>query len=290
MPLPLVALPLASGALQAGGAIARGVGASRAAKALFPEEYAKRQEQLQAEIDAGQAGLTDVQRMGMEADVAAQVAGQSADAQAANRQLQQSMAGSGAVNAATLFAQDVARQQMNQDAIAQGQRLIAEENAREEERKRQELNQLAAQEAEKEAALRQARATVVADVLGAAGQAAVGAIGSQQMTSATDAFLNAQTSQARQAAMSKMYTAQFAMQAAGAFGGRPAPMPMAPTVAPTAASTAASTVPPATTAQPNLLTLYGQQQTLAPGVPVGTDPFGNPIDAYGNVITNQFGY
>jgi len=271
MPLPLVAIPLIAAGAQGAGAVARGVGALRNASDMFPDEFGKELARLRAQQQAGGLGLTEVERSGIESDFASRQAGRTADLQAQQLQQAQSLAGSGAVNAAQLFQQQVASEMVQRQQAASDAAEIQEMQRREEERDKARMDELVAAEASARMARREAAANLAADLVSTGAQAGVGLAGMSAMNSATQNMLAAKSATGRAAAMGKMYSAQMAMSAASAFGrGGATPMPMPVPVAPAPAASS-----PATSAPGGASPAVNPMMT-----PATANPFGPVVTGY----------
>jgi hypothetical protein len=209
---------------------------------MFPEDYERQLAELRAQQAAGGLGLTGAERTQIESGLAARQAGQTADLQAQQLQQAQSMAGGGAVNSAMLFQQQVAAEEAQRRQAALDEQIVMQEQARVKAAQEQRLDELVAAEAEARIAERQAKANLAADLLSAGAQTGVGIAGTQAMGQASQALLQAQGAQGRQAAMSQMYNTQMAMSMAGAFGGGQMPaMPMPVMPAPATGTTLQAT-------------------------------------------------
>lgn len=219
-----LALPLAAGLAGAGSAAFGWGGARARAKGMFPDEYARRLEELKRLKEKG-FGLDEGHRAEEEARGVAQRGGLSAQHQARGLQAA-SMASGRALSGRDLFVQEMGLQ----DALAQHQgeeaRRIAEMDRMAAAAQRQEMMELAQREADSEAARKSANRQLLADLAGTAGTVAVGAIGAKARADAFDQTLS------MQARRKRVFEEQAATSMLTALGGQAASAPIVPYIAP----------------------------------------------------------
>lgn len=184
-------LPLIVGAgASALGAGARYAGARAQANAMMPDEYRKQLEELRAREAAGQLGLEPAQRSQMEGDFAAQRGAIMADAQARQLAQAQAMAGAAPMTGRDFFLQEVAAQQVQQQALAaQEQQLRAADEAARAQNE-QMLLELAQRDASMQAAKRQAGWTLGADLVKLGADAGLTAYGMSKLDEEEKALLD----------------------------------------------------------------------------------------------------
>jgi hypothetical protein len=148
-------------ALQAGGALAKGIGGAIKARRSFTEEDERRLQQLVRDRAMGRLGLTSRQ----EGEIRSDLGGQVTQAQAATEQAaERGIAGAGG-GARDVFLARLAGQQRTAEAQREVEREVARADAAERQAQQQELRALTAQKAA-------ARGAAVEAALGGLGAAA----------------------------------------------------------------------------------------------------------------------
>jgi hypothetical protein len=219
MPLPLLALPIAMGAASAAGAIGQASAAKQQARAMMPDAYRRRLQELENANATGGLGLRDAERQQMEAQGVSSRAGLVAQQQAA--QLQRASQASGAaLSGRDLFAQELAMQQSLSEQATREADAINRADMEARELQRQQMMELQQRQADSEAARKMANRQLIGDLAGAALTGAAGAYGASQMAGGYDQMVGAVAGSTRMRdAQADIFRGQMAMQMAGAYGG-----------------------------------------------------------------------
>jgi hypothetical protein len=244
MPLPLLALPIAMGAASAAGAIGQASAAKQQARAMMPDAYRRRLQELENANATGGLGLRDAERQQMEAQGVSSRAGLVAQQQAA--QLQRASQASGAaLSGRDLFAQELAMQQSLSEQATREADAINRADMEARELQRQQMMELQQRQADSEAARKMANRQLIGDLAGAALTGAVGAYGASQMAGGYDQMVGAVAGSTRMRdAQADIFRGQMAMQMAGAYGGGAPTMPAAPAMLTAPAAPTMPTAPP----------------------------------------------